>query len=66
MNVGTNRLQNQNTHDETISPMLGLPSSYRHVARDSTSSMTALGTCLLLCRLAHAEKHHLQPASPVP
>jgi hypothetical protein len=65
MNVGTNWLQNQNMHDDTISPILGLPSGYRHVACDVTISMAALGTSILLCRLAHAEKHRLQPSAPV-
>jgi hypothetical protein len=65
MIVLTNWLQNPNAHDDTTGTVLELPVGYRHVACDVTISMAALGTSILLCRLAHAEKHRLQPSPPV-
>jgi hypothetical protein len=65
MIVLTNWLQNPNAHDETTGTVLGLLSRHRHVAGDSTISMTALGTYIHLCLLAHAEKHRPQPSAPV-
>jgi hypothetical protein len=65
MIVLTNWLQNSNAHDDTTGTVLELVSGHRHVAGDVTSSMTALGTSNLLCRLAHTEKHRLQPSPPM-